>query len=282
MRRCAFLSMESLEGFFSYDELLVEPLANRDWEVSFVPWRSDTDWSLYDVVLIRTPWDYYHHPKEFLGVLDTISSRTRLENPLGIVRWNIDKRYLLDLESRGVPIVPTLLIDGGEVEAELRERISSWDATEIILKPTISANATNIHRLPRGDWRATDEICQRGNWLVQPFIESVIAEGEISLFYFGGDLSHAIRKTPATGDYRVQEEHGGVLQSITPDARARSIGKKVIDAIGRNLLYARVDLVRHEDRWLLMELELIEPSLYFNMDPASPERFAAVFSTWLR
>ncbi len=273
--------MESLEGFFSYDELLVEPLARRGWAVSFVPWRSGSDWSEYAVVLIRTPWDYYHHAAEFLAVLETISGTSRLENPLDVVRWNIDKRYLLDLQSRGVPIVPTALINNGIVEAGL-QRIESWDETEIILKPAISANATNTHRRPRNDHEALEQICRTGNWLVQPFIESVIAEGEVSLFYFGGELSHAIRKTPKAGDYRVQEEHGGILESISADEPIRQAGRKVMDAIGQDLLYARVDLVRHEDRWLLMELELIEPSLYFNMDPASPERFAAVFAMWLR
>lgn len=274
--------MESLEGFFSYDELLVEPLARRGWEVSFVPWRSSTDWSRYDAVLIRTPWDYYHHPEEFLVVLETISRATRLENPLEIVQWNIDKRYLLELEQRGVPIVPTVMINGGATEGELRERISSWETAEIVLKPAISANATNTHRHRRDDLTRIGELGRRGDWLVQPFIESVLTAGEVSLFYFGGELSHGIRKTPENGDYRVQEEHGGVLASIDPDSSVRAAGKRVGDAVGQNLLYARVDLIRHEDRWLLMELELIEPSLYFNMDPGSPERFAEAFSKWLQ
>lgn len=276
--------MENLEGFFSYDQLLVAPLRARGWETSFVPWRSNANWRDYDVVIIRTPWDYFQHPEEFVSVLGSIAEQTRLENPLDIVLWNLDKQYLVELESRGVPIVPTVLTNSDSSVAALRGIIHDWAAGEIILKPSISANASNTHRLGLAGqevWPFLENHLRTGRWLIQPFIDSVITDGEISLFYFGGQFSHAIRKVPAAGDYRVQEEHGGQLKSLSPDSEALSAADRVMDAVGQDLLYARVDFIRHEDRWLLMELELIEPSLYFNMDPASPERFARVFSDWL-
>ena len=284
MKTCAFLSMESLEGFFSYDELLVEPLRSRGWDVEFVPWRSPVVWSDFDAVVIRTTWDYYLHPDEFLAVLERIDSQTRLENPIDIIRSNIEKSYLLDLEARGVPIPPTLVTGPATTASSLRTILDEWGARELVLKPLISANAANTHRLALTSSEtggpALDELLGSDRWLVQPFIESVVTEGESSLFYFGGVFSHAINKRPAPGDYRVQEEHGGLLRSIEPDPELRAAADRAIRAIGRDLLYARVDLIRHEDRWYLMELELIEPSLYFNMDAESPERFARPFAEW--
>lgn len=283
MKTCAFLSMESLEGFFSYDELLVEPFRRQGWEVSFVPWRSRVDWSDFDAVVIRTTWDYYLHPDEFLAVLERIGRKTRLENPLEIVRWNMQKTYLLDLQTRGVPIPPTVVTDPVTTAESLQTVLDDWRAREIVLKPLISANAANTHRiaLTSGAGRRTlDELLRADRWLVQPFIDSVVTEGECSLFYFAGAYSHAINKRPAPGDYRVQEEHGGLLRSIEPDPELRDASDRVMRAVGRDLLYARVDLIRHEDRWYLMELELIEPSLYFNMDAESPERFARRFAEW--
>lgn len=283
MKRCAFLSMENLEGFFSYDQLLVEPLSLRGWDVSFVPWRARVGWERYDAVVIRTTWDYYRHPREFVAVLKRIASQTRLENPLKIVLWNLDKEYLLDLDAWGVPIIPTMIADRRTTGTELWRSIRNFGTAEVVVKPAISANSSNTHRIRIDSLESRKKLASlapTGRWLIQPLIASVLDEGELSLFYFGGHFSHAISKTPVPGDYRVQEEHGGRLQSITPDSNVRSAADQVISAIGRNLLYARVDLVRHEDRWLLMELELIEPSLYFNMDPESPHRFARVLSEW--
>ena len=107
---------------------------------------------------------------------------------------------------------------------------------------------------------------------------AIVSEGEYSLFYFGGAFSHAINKRPKTDDFRVQEEHGGIITAIEPDARMRRAGDRAIETIDRDLLYARVDLIRDaRQEFFLMELELIEPALYFRMDPRSPRFFAEVF-----
>lgn len=274
--------MESLDGYFSYDELLVEPFREHGWNVELVPWRGrDPDWESFDAVLIRTPWDYYQDPDRFVSVLSEIDRVTRLENPLDVVKWNLDKRYLLDLEARGIAIVPTILLDRLSPEQTMA-RARDLGSDEIIVKPVVGANAEHARRihLDRLDPESLAHV-DSGVWLLQPFIASVIEEGEASLFYFGGTYSHAITKRPAAGDFRVQEEHGGALASITPPPDLLEAGNAAIEAIGKTLLYARVDLVRHENRWLLMELELIEPSLYFNMDPDSPARFARAFSDWM-
>ena len=115
--------------------------------------------------------------------------------------------------------------------------------------------------------------------MIQPFVKEVLDEGEYSLFYFNGEYSHAILKTPADGDFRVQEEHGGSLQPVIPDASMLRACKQALQAMPTDSLYARVDLIRYQHQWAIIELELIEPSLYFNLDEASQPRFVDAFIT---
>jgi len=117
--------------------------------------------------------------------------------------------------------------------------------------------------------------------LLQPFIESIVTEGEFSLFFFGSEYSHAILKTPKKSDFKVQEEHGGVLTTIEAESSLLVCARQVLAAVNPKPLYSRVDFIRTPSGFALMELELIEPSLYFNMDPSSPARFASVFGQWM-
>lgn len=278
MPKCAFLSTDDLEDFVVYDELTYPAFADLGWSVEAVPWRAEVDWSTWDLVVIRSPWDYQKDAERFLEVLETIDRATRLENPLEVVRWNLSKNYLRDLEEKGVPIVPTRWLDvGAPIEPELFDALGS---ERIVVKPRVSGNADHTHVLDatslaeRRDELA--EVFARRPFLAQPFVPSVVEEGEYSLFYFGGTYSHAILKTPKSGDFRVQEEHGGTIRAIEPDAALRRAAARVLEAVPLDLLYARVDLVRTEadDPFRLMELELIEPSLYFPYDAESPARFA--------
>ena len=143
------------------------------------------------------------------------------------------------------------------------------------MKPLVGANARGTFRIRRGAslTGATDfYVGQR--YLAQPFVSSVLTAGEVSLFYFSGEFSHAITKTPKPGDFRVQEEHGGALELSSAQPACLKAAERALAAVPWPLLYARVDLVWHDSAWLLMELELVEPSLYFTLDAASPERFA--------
>ncbi|MDX1420077.1 MAG: hypothetical protein R3181_08930 [Rubricoccaceae bacterium] len=284
MRRVAFLTMDSLEDFVAYDEEAVPPLEQRGWTVDFVPWRTPTDWGRYEAVVIRTPWDYQRDPDAFLAVLDAIeASPARLANPLDVVRWNLDKAYLRDLEARGVPIVPTAW--GGRLDDldALRRRLGS---DTLVVKPTVGANADDTFRLgPDTDPSAALATFAARPFMVQPFVRSVIEEGEVSLFHFLGLYSHAILKTPAAGDFRVQEEHGGCIRALSPEPALRAAADRALDGLPP-LLYARSDWVRMPEGapggpWALMELELIEPSLYFPYDAAAPARFADAFVRWI-
>lgn len=280
-RRCAFLTTEDLSEFVTYDHLAVPPLAARGWEVEAVPWRAGADWGSYDLVVIRTPWDYQDDPDAFLAVLADVDAATRLENGLAVVRWNLDKGYLADLEEAGVPIVPSLRREGLTADG-LAELFGDLEADEIVVKPTVSANADGTFRLRRDrpeSWPAALAALAHRPLLAQPFVAAVVDEGEYSLFTFGGRFSHAILKTPAAGDFRVQEEHGGRIRAVAPPPEMVATTDRALTAttglLATSLLYARTDLVRHAGAWVVMELELIEPSLYFPFGDGAAERFAA-------
>lgn len=279
-QRCAFLTLEEPLDFYIYDRLLVEPFAEHGWEVHEVPWsRPGTDWSAFDAVIIRSTWDYQNHLPAFLQTLDAIEAQTRLFNSLAICRWNSNKRYLAELEQRGVPIVPTRWPERLNV-AQIDAGFQYFGVDRLVVKPLIGANADNAFVLRGGDAGSWDEamrVYQGQPLIMQPFLERICDEGEFSLFYFGGEFSHAICKRPAAGDFRVQEEHGGQIIPWEPSAALRIAADQALAALNETLLYARVDLVRHDDSWRLMEMELIEPSLYFEQCEQAPERFTREF-----
>lgn len=276
MRTCAFLTTDDLAGYVTDDRLAEVPLAKLGWAVEHVPWRQPGGWERYEAVVIRSTWDYHKHPGEFLAVLEEIGrSGVRLANPLELVRWNARKTYLRDLEARGLPVVPTVWD---------RDRFGELDADEIVIKPVISASAFHTYRLRRGDrWSSEMEAAFAGREVMaQPFLRSIVEEGEFSLFYFGGELSHAVLKSPKEEDFRVQEEHGGLIRPVEPPASLIELGRRIVESLPVAPLYARVDLARLDSGgYALMELELIEPSLYFRTDPESPRRFARAFEEWM-
>lgn len=280
MPRVALLTLEHAADFVIDDALAVAELTRRGWDASEIPWtRTDVDWGSFDVVIIRTTWDYHDHPVAFLETLAAIeASGVRLENPLRTVEWNLDKRYLRTLESRGIPIVPSVWGHGGDART-FAGLFATLQDTEIVVKPNISAGATDTFRLiaPLSDitlQKLVDTFADR-DWFAQPFVRSVVTEGEYSLFYFDGQLSHAIQKIPKSGDFRVQEEHGGDILSIGISAELRRVADQVFARITPAPFQARIDLVRLTNGALaVMEVELIEPSLYFRMHERAPANFA--------
>lgn len=276
--RICFLSMDDLAGYVSDDELAIPHLGERSIEVRTLSWKQTAvPWRDFDAVVIRTPWDYQQHPDEFLAVLSEIESQTVLLNPLATVRWNLNKKYLRDLSKKGVLVVPTLW-DKTYTADNLVRWQDALGTDEMIIKPSISATAAYTYRLRAFDEELVPVFSER-EFLVQPFMHSIIDEGEVSLFYFNGTYSHAIVKRPKPADFRVQEEHGGEITAIEPEPSMRTRAEDVLEHFDSDLLYARVDLVRNElGEFALMELELIEPSLYLRMDNAAPSRFAAAIA----
>ncbi len=278
-------------GYVIDDHLAHEPLRALGWRVDWVPWnREGVDWCAYDVAVIRSTWDYQLQPDAFLAVLAGIEQRgVRLENGLELVRWNSSKTYLRDLAALGVPTAPSVWreeLRRGDLPVLFDEVASD----EIVIKPVVSANAMGTWRLDRTTARARaselESFFAGRPFIVQPMARAILGEGEYSLFYFNGAFSHAILKTPKAGDFRVQEEHGGVIRAVKASRALRDAGAATLKAVGDAPLYARADFVRSNakananaagargDAYWLMELELIEPALYLRMDAGAPTRFA--------
>lgn len=243
------------------------------------------DWSGFEAVLIRSTWDYFKHLDAFLEVLERIEAETYLLNPLELVRWNSRKTYLSDLEGRGVEIVPTLFSArlGSSV---LDDLFLQFQSNRIIIKPVVSGGAYRTfllnHDAAEEKRAAAIESFAADEYLAQPFVESVISEGEYSVFYFDGVVSHTVVKTPNARDFRVQEEHGGTIREIGAPAGLKAAARRAFEAVKPRPLYARIDLVRGASgSWMVMEIELIEPSLYLRSSAGAPARLAHAFDAWM-
>jgi glutathione synthase/RimK-type ligase-like ATP-grasp enzyme len=282
MKKCILLSMDNLHQLECYDRLIIEPLKQLGWHATEVSWRNkDVDWNDYDAVIIRSTWDYQEDCDAFLAVLQTIeASSALLVNPFELVQWNVSKTYLQELQRKGVMIVPTLW-DSNYSKTLVQQGFEQFDCQHLIIKPCISAGSHDTFQLTEhtseADHQQYQQLFSDRPFLLQPFMPNILTEGEYSLFYFNGDFSHAILKTPANGDFRVQEEFGGRLTNVKPEQNLVIAAQSVLAAIETPTLYTRLDFVRLNDSFALMEAELIEPSLYFNLDEHSPARFAQAF-----
>lgn len=282
MKRCAYLVMDDPGDYVTDYHLGIPAMTDLGWQVDCVPWRDPaTDWDSYDAVYICTPWDYADHLQQFMRVLEAIdASKAQLVNPLPLVRWNLTKSYLRDLEQRGGAIVPSIWFDA--VSAAMVPRwFEQLGADRVVVKPQVGANAQHACVLtqPVADEVVAEllSVYRERPLFVQPFIDSIQTEGEYSLFFFGGEYSHAIRKVPAAGDFRSQEEHGAEILSIKASPPQIEAAERILSLVDPRPTYVRADFVREGDDDLLMELEMIEPSLYLRTDHDSPGRFARAF-----
>lgn len=281
--RVALATSAALAALPEDDRLVLEPLAMRGIVAEPVVWDDPAvRWTDYDAIVIRSCWDYHERPGEFLAWVDGLEAAgVPLFNPPSVVRWNADKAYLRALEAVGTPIVPTRWTDPGEpatLAALLEE--AGWD--EAVVKPVVSAGARNTWRTSRA--RAVDDearfrsLARRERLMVQPFLREIAEEGEWSLVYFGGRFSHAVVKRPKPGDFRVQEEHGGHAVAAVPGSLLVAAAEGVHRNVPEPCLYARVDGCVVDGRFLLMELEVLEPALFLAAAPGAAERFAAALA----
>jgi glutathione synthase/RimK-type ligase-like ATP-grasp enzyme len=280
MLRCAFLTLEDSTGFVIDDELAYSPLAALGWRVEAISWRAQPcDWRAYDAIVIRSTWDYIADTDAFLAVLAEIErTGIPLFNRLDLVRWNIRKTYLRELALRGVPVVPTIWRER-LAPGELRALVEEIGTDQVVIKPVVGLNAHGVFRVNARSAQPSAQLSAHyaeREFMAQPFLSHVTTEGEFSLSYFNGKLSHTILKTPKAHDFRVQEEHGGVIRPVQAESELQEAGDIALRALDSVPLYARVDFVRGNDGggFWLMEMELIEPSLYLRMDAGAPERFA--------
>ena len=262
------------------DQPLADALGALGYPVEPEPWTDiDPDTHLTaDPVVLRSTWDYHRVPTMFAAWLEAMADSGRpLWNPADVARGNIDKIYLQGLERAGIAIPATRWIETpttASLESVLREE--RW--AQAVIKPRIGATAHGTFLPGDGPLPTDEELApaRASGALVQEFIPAIRERGEVSMVYAGGRFSHAVVKRAKDGEFLVRKDFGGVVEPMTPSARLRDFGDSVMAQVPASCLYARVDIVESPRGPLLMELELIEPELYFSIVPGSAERMARV------
>lgn len=250
------------------DELLRKELAKRGAEGAAVVWDGDGgDLNGFDACLVRSTWDYHEKHERFLAWTREVEAAMPLWNDAATIAWNSDKRYLRELAEGGVRIVPTVWLERGS-RPSLDELLAEQGWEGAVVKPVVDLGARNLSRVRPGDGEgqaALARILERHDAMVQPFLPSLEAQGELSLIYVEGSYTHSVRKLPAPGDFRVQSIWGGSVEPAEPDPIHVELAKQALAQLKSSPLYARVDLVDDLDgQPCLIELELIEPNLYLS------------------
>ncbi|WP_226388923.1 ATP-grasp domain-containing protein [Penaeicola halotolerans] len=252
----------------SEDELLYKFLTTKGASVTFEIW-SDPNvlWGQYDLLVVKSPWDYFDRYAEFTAWLASMKSAGYpMVNSVDIIQWNADKHYLSEIEAAGFDIVPSVWVEKGE-EIDLSTFFGRFDTDQLIVKPCVSGGAKHTYKLNRelavAKQVEIQALIMEESFLIQPFVEEIASEGEWSMIYFGGQFSHSVLKTAKPGDFRVQHFLGGTIHTPALPAEIRAYGDALMTQFGQETLYARVDGVRRKDgSFQLMELELIEPFLF--------------------
>jgi glutathione synthase/RimK-type ligase-like ATP-grasp enzyme len=263
------------------DQLMREALERKGLRVTRVDWADpDFDWATTSAALFRTTWDYFDRFAEFTRWLEIASAKTRLINPIELIRWNMDKHYLLDLEHKGIAIPPSRIIEKGEA-ITLRDLHAETGWSDSVVKPTVSGGGRHTYRLQPENLAGHESIFQtlilNEAMMLQPYFRSIESRGEIALMVIGGRFSHAILKRAKEGDFRVQDDFGGTMHPYTPTPKEIEFAEHVVSVCTPQPLYARVDLMFDDnDRPAVSELEIIEPELWFRYHPAAADVLAEI------
>jgi len=257
------------------DHLLLDAIKSLGLAAVIRPWDG-VDWRLTsgDVCVIRSTWNYVDKRDEFAAWRRDIAAHGRLVNPLDVIEWNIDKRYLVELQSRGAPTVPTVLVVAGQA-CRVEEHFGAFGCVELVVKPTVGAGSSGleIHSLGDLEPTASDARSWAYDVLLQPLVPAIRTEGEWSLVFVAGVFQHAIRKRPARGDIRSQPEFGATVTAETPPSYVLEAAEQTI-AAGPVTTFARIDLVDNNGTALLMEAEYIEPQLFLEGQPGTVRALA--------
>ena len=278
-RRLAIATATTYPALGEDDAALLAALERRGIQPTVCVWNDPAvDWTRFDAVLMRTIWDYFKHYEAFLDWLGRLDQQgVATINDSRLLRWNSDKHYLLELAQHGVGIIPTQVTGARDLPAML----AAMPAQHVVIKPTVSGGAWHTLQGSVGDAAFDQAVMQlpaARDYLVQPFVPQIVSDGEWSLLYFAGEFSHAVIKRPATGDYRVQGEFGGSAEPVLPGAATLAAAERALAAVAAighgDHAYVRVDGVICDGRFLIMELEMIEPFLHLGAHPAAAERLA--------
>ncbi|WP_340198522.1 hypothetical protein [Ascidiimonas sp. W6] len=273
---CRWISPKKIDTYTKNvlleDNLVVAALKKEGLIVTRKSWDDPNfNWSSAKSILFRTTWDYFDRFNEFSNWLNTVSKLTRLFNSEKLIRWNIDKHYLLDLQKKGVRITPTRFIEKGE-SISLYDLIQNTDWYDAVLKPCVSGAARHTYRVSLENShqyeRLLEQLLKQEAMMLQPFQHEIINEGELSLMIINGKYSHAILKKAKSGDFRVQDDFGGSVHNYSASIKAIKFAENAVKNCIEKPIYARVDMFTdNEGELALSELELIEPELWFRYHP---------------
>ena len=245
-------------------------LAALEMELVEVRWREIADRAVeFDAILPLLVWDYFEgNEAAFLAAIARAEATTPVFNSFDLLKWNSDKSYLEDLSAKGAPVIRTLTVDG-VTKANVARAFEALETDKLVIKPTVGGGAWRQVLHKKGDALPPAGELPPKAALLQAFLPSVLTEGEFSFLYFGGRFSHAIRKTPKSGDYRIQSTYGGTEEPYAPTPPELQTASDVLQTLEATPLYARVDLLRGQDgRLKLIELEMIEPYFYLPHAPS--------------
>lgn len=260
------------------DIKLLHFLQAKGLDLTIEVWSDqNVSWEVYDLALIKSPWDYFDRIQDFYEWLDKIEkSGLRMLNPFQAVRWNADKHYLKDIANTGLRVTPTHFIEKNEVP-DLELYFNLFSTETLIIKPVISGGSKNTFKFARNNIsELTPKIVallQEEAFMLQPFLREIQEEGEWSFLFFNGKFSHSLLKKAKAGDFRVQHYLGGTIHSQNPPPGLLDKAQQYVDRFARECLYARVDGVVMEGEFHLMELELIEPFLFLFTHPESYKNY---------
>jgi hypothetical protein len=265
------------------DALLQAALEARGITSVRVDWSDpEVDWSVFELAVFRTTWDYYERFDEFAPWLEKVQHIVPLCNTPEIIRWNMDKHYLVDLQRSGVPVVPFILMEAG-TQANLSDTMREQGWHQAVVKPCVSGGARLTFRVNSVNADEISGLIQPHlsgeSFMLQPFVDAIQVTGEDSLMVFDGEYTHAIRKLAKAGDFRVQDDHGGTVHERSPEPAQILLAERAMAAAGRITgsapVYGRADMVLLPDgTWAIMELELLEPELWLRFSPPAAEFFA--------
>jgi glutathione synthase/RimK-type ligase-like ATP-grasp enzyme len=282
--RIAFVTCAALTELDPDDRILRTAVEAQGLDVVPAVWDDPAvDWSDFALILLRSPWDYHERHAAFLDWVARAGRAAPTWNAPEVVAWNSDKTYLRGLAARGVPTVPTRWLSRGE-RVDLAAVLAEAGWLEAIVKPTVGLGSSGLirfdaHAAGGGAQAHLDELLASGDAMLQPFVPTLETEGELSLVYLGGSLSHTVRKRPRAGEFRVQSDYGAVATAATPTAAQLAVAEAALACVEGEPRYARVDLVAGDGGapWL-MELELIEPALYLEVDGDAAGRLARMLA----
>lgn len=274
---------EYVANIFHEERLLTQALQQHGLTVLRKDWAcTDFDWSTTNCAIFRSTWDYFDRFNEFKTWLNDVSKQTNLINSADQIRWNMDKHYLRDLEKMGIRIVKSHFIKRGQTQT-LKEIITELGWNKIILKPTVAGAARHTYKIELNEVQKFENIFEKlikqEDMLIQPFQNNITKKGELSFVVIDGEYTHSVLKKAKSGDFRVQDDFGGTVHNYNATDKEIAFAEEVVKACTPLPAYARVDVMwDNDDKLAVSEVELIEPELWFRLNPPSAEKLAKVIA----